>query len=106
MKTNFAFTEDVRFFATGDIKAVENLVMTCVFRKYDFEVKHEPINDYCTATIVSVDGISEADKEKFSEYIEEDEDSDDDYDDYDDYLEPDNLEMGFNPYMGCYDYDC
>ena len=30
---------------------------------------------------------------------EEDEDEDEIPDDYDD-------EMGFNPYMGCYDYDC
>lgn len=37
------------------------------------------------------------------EIAEEDEDEDEDEDeivyDYDD-------EMGFNPYMGCYDYDC
>ena len=39
--------------------------------------------------------------EILSEIAEEDEDEDEDeipYD-YDD-------EMGFNPYMGCYDYDC
>ena len=23
-----------------------------------------------------------------------------------DYCEPDDLEIGFNPYSGCYDYDC
>ena len=33
------------------------------------------------------------------EIAEEDEDEDEIPDDYDD-------EMGFNPYMGCYDYDC
>ena len=29
--------------------------------------------------------------------------SDEDDEDWD---EPANLEMGFNPYIGCYDYDC
>ena len=33
------------------------------------------------------------------EIAEEDEDEDEIPDDYDD-------EMGFNPYMGCYDFDC
>lgn len=27
-------------------------------------------------------------------------------DEYDEPEEPDDLEMGFNPYEGCYDYDC
>lgn len=31
----------------------------------------------------------------------DDEDEDEEY-----YSEPDDLEMGFNPYMGCYDFDC
>lgn len=37
--------------------------------------------------------------EIFREVAEEDEDEDEIYDDYD-------YEMGFNPYMGCYDFDC
>lgn len=27
-------------------------------------------------------------------------------DEYDDYYEPDYDECGYNPYMGCYDFDC
>ena len=37
--------------------------------------------------------------ETLCEIAEEDEDEDEIPDDYDD-------EMGFNPYLGCYDYDC
>ena len=37
--------------------------------------------------------------EIFREIAEEDEDEDEIYDDYND-------ELGFNPYMGCYDFDC
>lgn len=41
------------------------------------------------------------------DYDEDDfnEDWEDDFD-FDDLEEPDDLELGFNPYMGCYDYDC
>ena len=38
----------------------------------------------------------------FAEY--DTDEADDDYDG--DYDSPDDLELGFNPYMGCYDYDC
>ncbi len=31
---------------------------------------------------------------------------DDDYPEDDYYEDWDNLEVGFNPYMGCYDFDC
>ena len=31
---------------------------------------------------------------------------DDCYSEEDDYEEPADIEMGFNPYMGCYDFDC
>jgi hypothetical protein len=34
-------------------------------------------------------------------FDDEDKDEDEEY-----YPEPDDLEMGFNPYMGCYDFDC
>lgn len=37
--------------------------------------------------------------EIFREIAEEDEDEDENHDDYYD-------ELGFNPYLGCYDYDC
>ena len=47
--------------------------------------------------------INSAEYEKALEILreiaEEDEDEDEIPDDYDD-------EMGFNPYMGCYDFDC
>lgn len=34
------------------------------------------------------------------------EESDDDILEEEDYYEPDYDECGFNPYMGCYDFDC
>ena len=37
--------------------------------------------------------------ETLCEIADEDEDEDEIYDDYND-------ELGFNPYMGCYDFDC
>ena len=47
--------------------------------------------------------------EMYGEFVEmdiEDEQCEEDWDDeYEDY-EPDYDEIGYNPYMGCYDWDC
>ena len=55
--------------------------------------------------IVEVADIPDNVATEYAEYEETDEEYDED-DAEDDYCEPDDLELGFNPYMGCYDYDC
>lgn len=46
--------------------------------------------------------IHSADYEEALEIFAEEPDESEGYEDYEDY----DLECGFNPYEGCYDYDC
>lgn len=99
---SFAFAKNNHDQSKSDELQLEKFVTMCVLRGYDFEVRNERISSVCVAVIVTVDDIDDADADSFHQFIEDDDDEDDDYD------EPyqDDLEMGFNPYMGCYDYDC
>lgn len=45
-------------------------------------------------------------EDMFGYEYEDEYDDDDEDEEAEDYPEPDDLEMGFNPYMGCYDFDC
>lgn len=88
--------DSFRFHTTDDRKRFTEFVMTLVDHHNAFEVFYEDDN----AIVETVD-ISDKDFEEYREYFE----NDDDEEDYD-YDEPSDLEMGFNPYMGTYDYDC
>lgn len=101
MKTirTFSFTRP------DDTKALINFTATCVLHGYSFRTFHEDALPATRVCIVEVEDISDADASEYAEYEEADEA--DDEEDYDyDYSSPDDLELGFNPYMGCYDYDC
>lgn len=97
--------ETVRSFAftrPDDTNALINFTVTCVLHGYSFRAFSEDASPATKVCIVEVENISDNDASEYSEYEEEEEEED-----YDcDYDEPDNLELGFNPYMGCYDYDC
>ena len=69
--------------------SLDNIVckIEWAFREYDF-TKAEVIDSKTGELLVTVDDDNFSDEE-------EDED-----------FEPDYDECGFNPYMGCYDYDC
>ena len=84
----------------GDFKALEKFVSMCLLRMYEFNITWESVSPTSKVAIVEVEDIDIEDKDTFSEYEEIDDDCDCDYD------APDDIELGFNPYMGCYDYDC
>ena len=85
------------FHTANDSKHMEEFVMTLIVHRTPFEVFYEDDD-----VIIETRDISRNDYVEYSEYAEDAEDDDDDYD----YDEPSDLEIGFNPYMGCYDYDC
>lgn len=87
-------------FEKTENKTLEKFVMTCLEHKYNFEVFYVNGN-----AIVEVANISNDDYVAYCAFFEEDEEDDEECED-DYYEDSDNLEMGFNPYMGCYDYDC
>ena len=87
-----------------DSKALESFVTMCLLRKYSFEVMWESASSTSKVAIVEVVDIEEEDADYYSDYEEKDEEeAEDEEDSYEDYGD---IEMGFNPYMGCYDYDC
>ena len=58
---------------------------------------------YCELDEISIDEYGQCEDYAYrTTPVNEVEDFDDECPDYDD----DDIEMGFNPYSGCYDYDC
>lgn len=90
--------DSFRFNATDDSKHLGEFIMALVAHRTNFWVYYEDDDVF-----IDTRDISRSDYVEYSEYVEDAED--DDEDDYD-YDEPSDLEIGFNPYMGCYDYDC
>lgn len=86
-----------RFHTADDSKHFGEFIMALVAHRTTFDVFYEDDD-----AIVETRDISRNDYVEYSEYAEDAEDDEDDYD----YDEPSDLEIGFNPYMGCYDYDC
>ena len=89
---------NIRTFAfdTTHTNNLQKFMTMCISRHYNFEVYWED-----DTAIVEVNSISEADADAFADdETVNDEDMDCDYE------APDDLELGFNPYIGCYDYDC
>lgn len=76
------------------------------FRGYGIEMWDPEERDYYIIMADSEEG-QELLKRKNRELSEDKEsDLEDEFDDSDYCDEPSDLELGFNPYMGCYDYDC
>lgn len=91
--TSFGFNAD-------EVKELNEFVDMCIEHDYNFTVGHDGDHRY-----VEVDDISFSDAEYWEEYSE-DERTEDGDDDYEGYEECGNIEEGFNPYMGAYDFDC
>ena len=87
--------DSFKFHTVNDSKHMEEFVMTLIVHRTPFEVFYEDDD-----VIIETRDISRNDYVEYFEYAEDAEDDEDDYD------EPSDLEHGFNPYMGCYDYDC
>ena len=100
---SFAFTTFRKEFGGIDAKVFKEFVGVLAEQGYNFEVKTEGIDQVYVARIVEVENISDELAEEYEEYEEKDEEDEEEYDSYED---SGDIEMGFNPYMGCYDFDC
>lgn len=73
------------------------------FRGYGIEMYDPEERDYYIVMADSEEGQKLLERRAS---FEEEEDSEEEFEEDDYYDEPSDLELGFNPYMGCYDYDC
>ena len=64
------------------------------------------ISGICPTCWDKMFSFDEDEVEEAEDWFDEDEDEEEDEPDYEDELREADLEMGFNPYMGGYDYDC
>ena len=102
---SFAFTTFRKGFGGIDAKVFKEFVGVLAEQGYNFEVKTEGIDQVHVARIVEVEDISDELAEEYEEYEEMDEDAERD-EDYDSYEDSGDIEMGFNPFTGDYDFDC
>ena len=90
--TSYSFNE------IDEDKELKDFVIMCIEHGYNFTVGYTGDVRY-----VEVDDISKKDADVWAEYAEDERTEDEEDDSYE---ECGDIEMGFNPYMGCYDYDC
>ena len=105
MTINFTYTD--RFTVIADNPATLERVEWTATEAIPLEMALDKVREYlgwgfATATITSAttgELIAEAERDEDDELFEDAEDDDFDFED-------DVDECGYNPYMGCYDYDC